>query len=356
LDLVGKMATEVWNFPMNESIHCPLCSSIYEDAPYNYLIDYSIVNQGLPGLPVFAQLLGLNAAGEKIFYYQYPATDCSKIYRAFPVHLENIKFPAVGPRVQNLSTRGTVSTGDNVLINGFVITGNDPKNVVIRALGPSLSSFGLSGVLADPVLTLYNSSGTAIASNDNWSTDIGAAYLAQNGLAPGNPSESAALVTNLAPGAYTVVVRGQNSTEGISLAEVYEIYGPGLHSKLGNVSGRSFVGTGNNALISGFIIGDVDRATVVIRALGPSLGSFGVSEPLSDPVLTIYDSKGSVIATNNNWQDGNYADLVQQNGLAPPNVLDSAIVLHLPPGRYTAVVGGANGATGNALVEFYHIE
>ena len=357
LDLVGKVATEVWNFPMNQSIHCPLCSSIYEDAPYNYLIDYAIVNQGLPGgLPVFAQLLGLNAAGEKIFYYQYPATDCSKIYRAFPVHLENTKFPAVGPRVQNLSTRGTVSTGDNVLINGFIITGNAPKNVVIRALGPSLSSFGLSGVLADPVLTLYNSSGTVIASNDNWSTDIGAAYLAQNGLAPSNPSESAALVANLAPGAYTVVVRGQNSTEGISLAEVYEIYGPGLNSKLGNVSGRSFVGTGDNVLISGFIVGDVGSATVVVRALGPSLGSFGVSESLSDPVLTIYDSKGSVIATNDNWQDDNYADLVQQNGLAPPNALDSAIVLHLPAGTYTAVVGGANGATGNALIEVYHLE
>ena len=105
-----------------------------------YLIDYAIVNQGLPGgLPVFAQLLGLNAAGERIFYYQYPATDCSKIYRAFPVHLENIKFPAVGPRVQNLSTRGTVSTGDNVLINGFVISGTDPRTVILRALGPSLT-------------------------------------------------------------------------------------------------------------------------------------------------------------------------------------------------------------------------
>ena len=178
----------------------------------------------------------------------------------------------------------------------------------------------------------------------------------QNGLAPGNPSESAALVANLAPGAYTVVVRGQNSTEGISLAEVYEIYGPGLNSKLTNVSGRSFVGVDDNVLISGFIVGDLDSATVVVRALGPSLGSFGVSQPLSDPMLTIYDSKGSVIATNDNWQDDNYANLVQQNGLAPPNALDSAIVLHLPAGSYTAIVRGANGATGNALVEVYHLD
>ena len=259
--------------------------------------------------------------------------------------------------MQNLSTRGTVSTGDNVLINGFIVTGNDPKTVVIRALGPSLSSFGLSGVLADPVLTVHNSSGTVIASNDNWQTDIGATFIEQNGLAPSNPSESAALVANLAPGAYTVVVRGQSSTEGISLAEVYEIYGPGLNSKLMNVSGRSFVGAGDNVLISGFIVGDVDSATVVVRALGPSLGSFfGVSQPLSDPMLTIYDSKGSVIATNDNWQADNNANLVQRNGLAPPNALDSALVLHLPAGSYTAIVRGANGATGNALVEVYHLD
>jgi hypothetical protein len=161
---------------------------------------------------------------------------------------------------------------------------------------------------------------------------------------------------NLAPGAYTMVVTGKNITQGISLAEVYELYGPGLNSKLGNVSGRGFVGTGDNVLISGFIVGDVGSATVVVRALGPSLGSFGISQPLSDPVLMIYDSKGSVIATNDNWQDDNHANLVQQNGLAPPNALDSAIVLHLPPGAYTAVVSGANGATGNALVEVYHLD
>ena len=203
---------------------------------------------------------------------------------------------------------------------------------------------------------MHNSSGTVIASNDNWQTDIGATFMQQNDLAPGNPSESAALVASLAPGAYTVVVRGQNSTEGISLAEVYEIYGPGLNSKLTNVSGRSFVGVDDNVLISGFIVGDLDSATVVVRALGPSLGSFGVSQPLSDPILTIYDSKGSVIATNDNWQNDNYANLVQQNGLAPPNALDSALVLHLPAGSYTAIVRGANGATGNALLEVYHLD
>ena len=136
----------------------------------------------------------------------------------------------------------------------------------------------LSGVLADPVLTLHNSSGTVIASNDNWQTDLGSAFMAENGFAPTNQAESAALVQNLAPGAYTVVVRGQNSTQGISLAEAYELTSLGHNSLPGNVSGRSYVGTGDNVLISDFIIGDVERATVVVRALGPSLASFGVSQ------------------------------------------------------------------------------
>ena len=127
---------------MNESIHCPFCSSVYEDAPYNYLIDYSIVNGGLPGVPVFAELLGLNAAGETIFFYRYPATNCGKFYRALPLHLENTKFPTVGPQALNLSTRGLRFNGDNVLIGGFIITGTEPKTIVLRALGPSLAALG----------------------------------------------------------------------------------------------------------------------------------------------------------------------------------------------------------------------
>jgi arylsulfate sulfotransferase len=349
LDLNRKLATEVWNYEQNQSIYSPICSCVYEDAPLNYLIDFSSTRAH------GAILIGLDAAGKKIFWYSYANSGCNAAYNSRPIHLENTKFPAVQSRVQNLSTRGTVMSGDNVLINGFIVSGPDPKMVVVRALGPSLSSFGLSSVLADPVLTVYNSSGTVIASNDNWQTD-GHALIEQNGLAPSDPSESAALLTNLAPGAYTVVVTGGNSTEGISLAEVYEIPQPGGTSELTNVSGRSFVGTGDNALINGFIVGDVGSATVVVRALGRSLASFGISNPLTDPVLTIYDSKGSVIASNDNWQgDPNNVVFLPKNGLAPPNPFDSALVLHLPAGAYTAIVRGANGATGNALVEVYHL-
>ena len=271
LDLTTKVATEVWNYEQHQSVYSPVCSCVYEDAPLNYLIDFASAMGG-------AILIGLDAEVDKIFGYQY-AGGCRAAYNSRPIHLENSKFPAVGARVQNLSTRGTVMSGDNVLINGFIVSGTAPMTVVVRALGPSLSNFGLSSVLADPVLTVYNSSGEIIASNDNWQTD-GHALIEQNGLAPSDPSESAALLANLAPGAYTVVVTGKNSTEGISLAEVYEIPRPGGTSKLTNISGRSFVGTGDNVLVSGFIVGDVGSATVVVRALGRSLASFGVSNPL----------------------------------------------------------------------------
>jgi arylsulfate sulfotransferase len=356
LNLNTKVATEVWNYEANHILYSPICSSVYEDAPRNYLIDYAFSNSSLQTGQGLAELIGLAGTGHRVFWYTYETMFCNTAYNSRIIHLEDTKFPAVGPRVQNLSTRGTVSSGDNVLINGFIVSGTDPKTVILRALGPSLSGSGVPGALPDPVLSLYNSSGTLIATNDDWRTDIGSAFIEQYGLAPGNPAESATLQQNLPPGAYTMVVTGKNITQGIALAEVYELFGPGLNSKLTNVSGRSFVGTGDSVLIGGFIVGDVGSGTVIVRALGPSLGSFGVSQPLSDPVLTIYDSNGSVIATNDNWQDGNNALDVQRNQLAPPNALDSAIVLRLPAGAYTAVVRGASGATGNALVEVYHLD
>lgn len=351
LDQIGKVATEVWNFPMNESIHSPFCGSSYEDAPFNYLVDYAIVNGGLPNVPTFAQLLGLDSGGEKIFYYQYPTVGCNTAYNSIPIHLENTKFPTVGPQALNLSTRGLVSVGDNVLIGGFIITGTDPKSVVVRGLGPSLSSFGVPNVLADPMLSVYNSSHALIASNDNWQSDPNHFIIEANGLAPASLLESATVQT-LAPGAYTVIVSGHDATPGVGLVELYDL-SPLSHSNLGNMSTRGSVGTGDGVVISGFIVGDVDSATVVVRALGPSLASFGVNDVLSDPTLTIYDSSGAAIATNDNWQDNVNAIDVQKNRLAPPNPAEAALVLHLPAGSYTAIVSGANGGTGIALAEVY---
>ena len=355
VDLVRNLATEVWNYPANENIHCPFCSSVYEDQPFNYLIDYAFVNGGgPPNIPTFAQFVGLDAAGRRIFYFQYPTQGCNTAYNSLPIHLESTKFPAVGPQSTNLSTRGLVSVGDNgdnILIGGFIITGTQPKTLVLRALGPSLSGFGLSDVLSDPVLRVYNSSGTLIAANDNWQSDPKHFVLEANGLAPDNLLESATVQT-LAPGNYTVIVRGKQATPGIGLVELYDL-SPLSNSTLKNISTRGLVGTLDNVLITGFTVGDVGSATVVVRALGPSLASHGISHPLSDPVLTIYDSSGSAIATNDDWQDDINAILVQKNGLAPPNASESALVLHLPAGEYTAIVHGANDSTGVGLAEVY---
>ena len=352
LDLVANVATEVWNYPANQNIHCPFCSSIYEDQPFNYLVDYALVNGGgPPNVPTFAQLLGLDAAGERIFYYQYPTVGCNTAYNSRPIHLESTKFPAVGPQALNVSTRGLVGTGDNVLIGGFIITGADPKTVVLRALGPSLIGFGLSGVLADPVLSVFNSSGTLVATNDNWQSDPNHFVVESNGLAPSNLLESAAALS-LVPGAYTVIVSGKDPTPGIGLVELYDI-SPLSNSTLSNMSTRGSVGTLDNVLISGFIVGDVGSSTVVVRALGPSLASHGVSGVLSDPTLEIFDSTGSSIASNDNWLDNiNWID-VRKNALSPVAQQESALVLHLPAGTYTAIVRGANGGTGIGLVEVY---
>jgi hypothetical protein len=223
--------------------------------------------------------------------------------------------------------------------------------MVLRALGPSLSGFGLSGVLTNPVLSVYNSSGTLIASNDNWQSDANHFILEANGLAPANLLESATVQT-LVPGAYTVIVTGKDPTPGIGLVELYDL-SPLSNSTLGNMSTRGSAEIGDDVLISGFIVGDVGSSTVVVRALGPSLTSFGVSGVLTDPTLTIYDSTGTAIATNDNCQDNINAIDIQKNGLAPPNPSESALVLHLPAGKYTAIVSGANGSTGVALAEVY---
>ena len=355
IDLTANVATEIWNYPQSESIVCPYCGSVYEDAPLNYLVDYADVN--ITPLQ-YAQLLGLDALGERIFYYQYPRLPppfgCRTAYNSIPIHLENTKFPTVGPQALNLSTRGLVSVGDNVLIGGFIVSGTDPKNMVLRALGPSLSGFGLSNVLRDPVLSVYNSSGTLVAINDDWQSDPQHSVVASNGLAPANPLESA-VARSLAPGAYTVIVRGKDPTPGIGLVELYDNQRL-AKPKFVNMSTRGSVGTGDSILISGFIVGDVGSSTVVVRALGPTLAAYGVSGVLSDPTLTIYDSTGSAIASNDNWQDNINAIDIQKNGLAPPNASESALVLHLPAGAYTAVVRGANDSTGVALAEVYTLQ
>jgi hypothetical protein len=276
------------------------------------------------------------------------------------VNIHTVNFPdgelraqidnlgAVGsPRLTGISTRGQVLTGDDVLIGGFIVQGSSPKQVVIRARGPSLAAGGVSGPLMDPVLTLVPSSGPSVV-NDNWGAAPNAAQVQALGLQPGDPVESAILAT-LSPGAYTTIVNGLGNGTGIGIVEVYEVDTP--LSPLVGISTRGRVQTGDSVLIAGFIVTGDSAKLVVVRARGPTLGVPGA---LADPTLTLVPSSGPSV-TNDDWQTAaNYLQL-QASGFAPGNNKESAILITLAPGAYTAIVSGVGGTTGVAIVEVYQV-
>jgi hypothetical protein len=262
-----------------------------------------------------------------------------------------LAFEPPTAQLTNISTRASVQTGAGVTIAGFIVTGTDSKQVVVRGLGPTLTQFGVSGVLADPTLDLHDST-SSIATNDNWK-DMQQAAIQATGLAPPNDAESAILIT-LQPGNYTAILAGKNSTTGVGLVEVYDI-NTAAFAELTNVSTRGFVGTGQNVMIGGFITAGGNGSTqVVVRGLGPTLTQFGVSGVLADPALTLVDSNGNVVRSNNNWKDTQQA-AIQATGLAPPNDLESAIIVIVAAGNYTAVLQGNGGGTGIGLVEVYKL-
>lgn len=256
-------------------------------------------------------------------------------------------------RVLNLSTRVRVERGDNVLIGGLIITGDEPKRVIARAVGPSLSDYGLAEVLADPLLELHGADGALIASNDNWK-DTQRTEIEASNVAPGRESE-AALIATLHPGAYTLVVRGVADTTGLALVELYDL-APEATSKLANISTRGLVQTGDNVIIGGFIIDNAGsgRSRIVIRAVGPTLGYNGVSGALQDTTLELFDTNG-MIASNDDWRESREADIAA-TGLAPADDREAVILASLPPGAYTAIVRGKSGSTGVGLLEIYVLE
>ncbi len=354
IDLTNRIATEVWNYPMEESIDSPYCSSVYEDQPLNYLVNYSYVID-VPGQALHARLLGLDATGAKVFDYEYLTAGCTKIFNATPLHLESTAFPAVGPQSLNLSTRGLVGPADEALIAGFIVTGNEAKTVVLRALGPSLTQAGLSETLADPMMTLFDGAGQVIATNDDWLSGGNAGQIAVDGLAPIDSAEAALRVT-LAPGVYSAVVSGKETTPSIGLVEVYDVSATS-ESALANMSTRGLVGAGpDDLLISGFIVGSVDNSTIVLRSLGPSLAAEGIVNPLGDPSFTVYDQNGALLAGNNNWQEDPGALDLTLNQLAPAAPAEAATILYLPVGAYTAVTVGVDGGSGIGLIEVYNLE
>ena len=276
-----------------------------------------------------------------------------------PVAAGNIgSFSVMAPmltgsaQLLNISTRMEVLTGERVLIGGFIITGNDPKKVILRAIGPSLSGAGIPNPLADPVLELHGADGSLITSNDDWK-DNQQTEIEATGIQPQSDLESA-IVSTLTPGNYTAVMNGTNGTTGVGLVEGYDLE-QAADSQLANISTRGFVDTGSDVMIGGFILGNGGgSANVLIRALGPSLAQAGVSGALDDPTLELHDGNGALIQSNDNWKDTQQTE-IEATGIPPQNDLESALVATLNPAAYTAIVAGKGGLTGVGLVEVYRL-
>ena len=236
------------------------------------------------------------------------------------------------------------------MIGGFIIAGVVPKNIILRAIGPSLATFGVSGAMTDPALRLYDSAGSVIASNNSWRSDQSQTIL-DTGLAPTDDRE-AALVTTLPPGAYTAVVDDESNNPGVALFEFYDL--DPASSQLVNLSTRGKVETQDRVMIGGFIVSGDQPTTIILRAIGPSLTTLGIPNALVDPTLELHNGDGSLIVQNDNWRSDQEQQILD-SALPPSDDRESAIIATLTPGPYSAIVSGASNSTGIALFEIYKL-
>jgi hypothetical protein len=283
--------------------------------------------------------------------------------------------PPVGPgsRLVNLSSRLRIASGDasRGAIAGFVVKGA-ARPLLIRAVGPTLSGVGIGSPLANPNLEVLDASGRSLASNAGWNNDgrIADAAAIAGAFRLNDGSADAALLLTLPAGSYTAQVRSGGS--GTALVEVYDVASDPSSTgpQLINLSTRGTVGTGDNVIVAGFIVSGSDSKRVLIRAVGPGLANYGVGGTLSDPMLTLFDSRNTILARNDNWESpiasealtmaNSPSDIVAAGASVQAFNLqsgsrDAALLVTLPPGGYTASVSGVNGATGVALVEVYEV-
>ena len=258
----------------------------------------------------------------------------------------SVIFETIPVRLSNLSTRVNVRNGEEVAIAGFIVTGASPRRIAVRGVAQVNQFDGFN-----PFLQLVRPDGTEVAFNDNWK-DTQQHEIEIAGLYPTYDSD-AVLIATLEPGAYTAIFRDKNNGAGRGLVELYDLTTG--WSGLGNISTRGRVGLGDDALIGGVILTGDDKARVLVRALGPSLGNWGVNQPLGDPTLELHDEHGALVLANDNWRDTQQA-AIEATGLAPSNPAEAALIADLFPTNYTAIVRGKNDTTGVGLVEIYHLK
>ncbi|CAN5591328.1 hypothetical protein BH18VER1_BH18VER1_05970 [soil metagenome] len=274
------------------------------------------------------------------------------LYGGAPPPVTPTPAPAAADNLINISTRGVVGTGQNVLICGFIVQGVQPTSLVVRALGPSLTQSGVAGALSDPVVEVRDQSGNIVKKNDDWSDDPSAGTLSSKGLAPTDGRESA-LIVSLSAGTYTAVVSGYNGSTGVGLVELYDLQA--TNARAANISTRGIVQTGDRAMIAGFIVGGDKQKQVVVRAIGPSLRASGIAGTLKDPTLELRNSSGTLLASNNNWRSGPDALAIANKNLGPNHDRESALLATLNPGSYTAIIRGIQNGTGVGLAEVYDL-
>ena len=254
----------------------------------------------------------------------------------------------------NLSARVAVGENDDTVVAGFIARGGLEKRMMIRALGPSLVASGVSDVLVDPVLELYDDSGLLLASNNDWRENPNQQEIIDTGAAPGVESEAAILLqlpTDEAGRGYTAVMRGSAATTGVGLIEVYDL-DAGFGSEVLNVSTRARVAPGDHVMIGGLIVRGFAPQKLIVRALGPSLP---MAQRLNDPTLELHDENGAILRSNDNWRSDQEPEIIA-TAIPPANDLEAAIVAALPTGSYTAVVRGTDDESGIALLEIYALD
>jgi hypothetical protein len=327
---------------------------------------YQWLWNGAPLAGATSPTLLLHVTAATVGTYTSVATNAEGSATSSPATVSLASTADIG-RLINISCRAQVGTGGNILIAGFVVGGQGTtgsESLLIRGSGPALVPFGVSGTLPDPQLQLFSAS-TVLGTNNGWG---GGAQIASSAVSLGafawiDPSShDSALLENLQSGPYTAQIAGASGDTGVALAEVYDATPAGTYTpaspRLVNISTRVQVGTGGNILIAGFVIGGSTARTVLIRASGPALVPFGVPGTLPDPELGLY-SGSTLLNSNFGW--GGSADIasaaasVGAFGWSNAASNDSAILITLPPGPYTAQISGASGDTGVALIEVYEV-